>query len=161
METLFDMDQLDPKQLNLHQGEIDLYHIKSYMELFPDISTEIVSWLINPPPIYAAKETDEMKKRMEAHAKFYFEKRESSISLVERIKKELHDYLCTNSKTYKAERAKMKGNINTVINSLAGVIATHLGGWEIGIVTTLVTALLMIISKMGKRVACTYLEPAK
>ena len=161
METLFDFDQLDPKQLNLHQGELTMYKINYYVNLYPEMSTEVMSWLINPPPIYAAKETDSMKKRMEAHAKVYMENKASSIRLVERIKREVYDYLCTKSKTYKAERDKMNGNINNIITGLSGTIATSLGGVEFGIVATIVTTILLTIYKMGKRVACSYLSPAE
>ena len=161
METLFNFEQLEAKQLNLNRGEIDLYIIRYYMELFPEITDEIISWLINPLPIYASMETEDIKNHMESRTKEYIAKRESSINLVGRIKQELYDYLCTNSKTYKKERTKMTGNINVLINGLATAIATNLGGIEIGIVTTIVTAFLMTVHKMGKRIACDYLKSPK
>jgi hypothetical protein len=158
METLFNIEQIDPEKLNLHEGKWTIYTIQEILRLYKDPNDEIASWVINTPPIYAAKEDERMKKHMEEHARRYYGKKDESIRIVQLIRKEFYDFLCTNSKHYAKERLLLNGNINNLIAGLAGAMATMLGGIEIGVITSFVTFFIMLLAKMSKRVACAYLK---
>lgn len=156
---LFNIAEIDAEKLNLNRGELDIFMIKHFQEVHDVISDEVFSWLINPLPIYAGKQTDELKERVRAHTEKYLEQKEPSIKIVQLVKREFHDFLCTASKYYKNERLALGGNINTLITGLSAAIASALGGLAIGVITTLVTAFILTIGKMGKRIACEYLKP--
>jgi len=154
---MFDIDQIDAQKLNLsieYYGVID--NVKRLLSDGQEVSNEVLSWVINHPPIYAAQESDELKKIMEEHAVRYADKKEKSIKFVQLLKNEFYDFLCTESDYYKKERTSIGGNINILITSVATAIATKLGGLEIGIVTSFITLFFIITGKMGKKAACKY-----
>jgi hypothetical protein len=161
METLFNIEEINPDQLNLNEGKTGIYTIKWILDTWKDPNDEIISWVINSPPFYAAKVDEELKKRMEAHGRVYSENRDESIRITRLIKKQFYEFLCTDSKNYSKERQLLTGNINNLITGLAAAIATNVGGIAIGVVTTFVTFFVMLLAKMSKRVACEYMGADK
>ena len=160
---MFKIEEINPSLLGFNKYEFDanLYYVKILVESDEydgKITDETISWVINHPPIFAAKVDEKMEKIMRESAENYAKKRPESIKLVQLIKNELFDFLCTKSKEYQKERLQINGNINVLIKSLAAAIATTLGGIELGIVISIIVAFFHVISKMGKNIACKYLQ---
>jgi len=123
-----------------------------------EITDEIYSWIVNPPPIYMSaseKSSDKAKKAQ----KVYLEKRNASLTLVQLMKREFYEFLCTDSKYYRKERLALGSNINVLISGLAVAIATKLKGVEIGIATSFVTSFMIVLAKIGKRSLCLHYKP--
>lgn len=154
---MFDIDQIDPVELELVTGYYGtVSFIKSQLNDDKEISDEVFSWVVNTPPIYAAFETDELKKKMREHAEKYVDNKEPSIKLVQRIKNEFYNFLCTESGYYEKERLELGGNINTLITALSVAIATKIGGLAVGVVASFVVLFIIVVGKMGKKIACDF-----
>jgi hypothetical protein len=72
-----------------------------------------------------------------------------------RVIGEVHDFFCTNSKTYEKERSEATGLVGQGIT----VIATSLGAAVnigIALVTGLVTVAFILVSKMGRNAWCKW-----
>ncbi len=70
-----------------------------------------------------------------------------------RIKREVHDYICTDSTTYKAERAEAGSSLKSIISILATALATkfHIA---MGIITGIVTLIIISMIKISKNAWC-------
>jgi hypothetical protein len=122
------------------------------------VSDETLSWSINNPPIYASHESREFEEFQKKHAEEYINKKAESIRITKLIKNEFFEFLCTDSSNYEKEKSLISKNINLLITGLSTAIATKLGGIELGTVTPVILALVIVMSKMSKRVACSYLK---
>jgi hypothetical protein len=155
-----DIDSIDTKTLTLSPYFFSIAEfIKNRLDEGEIVTDEVVSWVINPLPVYAAAKSDEMEKIQRKHVERYYKKKESSIKLVRAIKAEFYSFLCTNSKEYDKERTQLGGNINAIITGLSSAIAAKLGGLEIGMVTSFVTIFFITVAKMGKNVVCKTYKP--
>ena len=84
--------------------------------------------------------------------------REQSQSMLEAIKKELYDFICTNSSKYKKERIKA----GTSIENTLKVLATALGGIygvAAAVITGAIVVLLISFAKIGKNAWCELKKP--
>jgi hypothetical protein len=123
-----------------------------------EITDEMYSYIVNPPPIYASADKNTEKRQKEDYQR-YVDKKEESLSLVRLVKKQFYDFLCTESEYYKKERASIGGNINLLITGVSAAIATKVANVEIGIVTSFVTCFMIVLGKMGKKAMCEYYQP--
>lgn len=55
---------------------------------------------------------------------------------------------------FKKEQALIGDNVKTLITGLSAAIATKIGSIELGVVVSFVTAFMMVLCKMGKKVIC-------
>ncbi len=124
-----------------------------------EVTDEIYSWIVNPPAVYmsAANKSDDKAKKAQ---KVYLNRRNESLTLVQLMKKEFYEFLCTESKYYKKERLQIGSNINVVISGLAVAVATKLKGLEIGIATSFITSFMIVLGKMGKKAMCERYKPS-
>jgi hypothetical protein len=122
------------------------------------VSDVTISWLINPPPVYAAAETDEFKKYQKQREEQYINEKEKSVRMVKTIKKEFYLFLCTDSKKHSKERDAIGGNINSVVAILtASIVATH--GIPAGAVTAVVALLCLVAGRVGISAYCKVYNP--
>ncbi len=155
-----DIDKIDPFELKVETGYYLISeYIKNRLDENETISDEVFSWIINPPAIYNSIESDEIKKAKKRDALRFNESKEHSIKIVQLLKKEFYNFMCTESKYYQKERISLGGNINLVITGVSSAIATKIGSLEIGIVTSLVAAFFIVVAKMGKNAVCEYFKP--
>lgn len=154
--------EINVDDINIDELKLGAYGFTmSYVlkgDLFNEVSDEVFSWILNPPPIYNAI-GDEIKEHAKQRAKEYSEKRSESLKITRLLKKEFYDFLCTESEYYKKERSSIGGSINALITGLAATIATKLGNVEIGIVTSFVTCFIIVLGKIGKKAMCEYCKP--
>ena len=124
------------------------------------VSSETLSWLINPPPIYAAAESDEFKEFQKKREERYRKQKNESIQLVRAIKKEFYSFLCSDSKKYRTEREAAGTNINTTITVFSTLIAGTYGV-QIGLVTAVAALLFLIAGRVGKNAYCKVYKPKR
>ena len=154
------IDDLDTNKLDLgghYYGVI--YFITDQLDRNKEVSDDMLSWIVNPPPIYAAVESDEIKEAMKNHAKYYQANQEKSLKLVRLLKKEFYDFMCTESEYYAKERALIGGDINLLITGVAAAIVTKMSSVEMGIVTSFIATFITIVGKMGNKVMCESFKP--
>ena len=154
-----DLSELNPNELGVN---VSYYFyadvIDGIVERKESISDEFLSWIINPPPIYAAQESEEMKKIADEHAKRYLANKSISKKIAERVRKEVYNVFCTSSSTYKKERKAASLGINTFILSISTLIADKVEIDKASVVT-MVAIIVSGILKMGINVACdTFLK---
>ena len=156
----FNVDDINTKELDLDSGYYSMsFLMKYWLEKDMEITNSMLSWLINPPPIFASVDTPEFEEYKKKRAIEYASKEKESIRLVKLVKKEFYDFMCTESEYYQKERSALGGNINQVITGISVAIATSLGSIEIGVVTSFVALFVTIIGKMGKRAMCESFKP--
>jgi hypothetical protein len=156
---MFNIEEIKVDQLNCGlsaYGLIEMFKILS--EDGKGVSDETLSWSINNPPIYASHESREFEEFQKKHAEEYINKKAESIRITKLIKNEFFEFLCTESKLYSKEKSLLHKNINLFITGISSAIATNLGGIELGIVTPVILAIVVVLSKMSKRIACAYLK---
>lgn len=157
-----DIDNIDTKTLTLSPYFHSISEfVKNRLDEGEIVTDEVVSWIINPVPIYAAAKSDELEKIQREHAERYYKKKESSIKLVKAVKAEFYSFLCTDSEDYNKERTQLGGNINAIITGLSSAVAAKLGGLEIGMVTSFITIFFITVAKMGKNAVCKSYKPTK
>lgn len=155
--------------INLFIGDLDaktlgIEYSSYYAFLFPFYKRTLeegkipdedsLSWIINPPPIYASADDEASREMKKADFEKYVSKKESSIKIVRTLKAEFFDFLCTKSVRYRKERVLLGGNINTIITGIASAIAAKLGDLAIGIITSFVTTFILVLAKIGKSALC-------
>ncbi|MEO9851905.1 MAG: hypothetical protein ABJE80_22895 [Reichenbachiella sp.] len=121
------------------------------------ITDEMYSYIVNPPAIYACAD-DEAENMIEKAHERHVANKGKSLKLVELIKKEFYEFMCTESDYYKKERSTIGGNINVLITGVSAAIATKVGNVEIGVITSFVVCFITVLSKMGKRAMCEYFK---
>ncbi len=124
-----------------------------------EISDEVYSYIINPPPIYAAEESEAMNKIINDHAERYIKNRSNALEVVALVKKEFYEFICTEKAYYKKQRNLLKGGATGIISGISAIIATKLSSIEIGTITALVSGFLIVLSKMGMRIFCELIKP--
>jgi hypothetical protein len=154
--------KLDTTELKLNELNLSTYGIavidliiRPSLEREQEITDIMYSWIVNPPPIYASAEKG-IEKRQKEDLEKYLAREESSLSLVQSVKKEFYDFLCTRSKYYQKERSAIGGNINMLITGVSGAIATKMANVEVGIITSFVTSFIIVLAKVGKKSMCEY-----
>jgi len=155
----FNVDDISLKELNIEDFYSLIEFIKTISQSGKPVSDEMFSWLINPPPIYAAIKTDEIEEIMKKHAMKYEKNKQKSLTITRSLKKEFYDFMCTESEYYNKERKLIGGNINIVITGVAAAIATKMGNIEIGIVTSFIAAFIIVLGKVGKKAICESFKP--
>lgn len=152
----FNLEELDTKSLSLggkYFGVIGV--LERELEKGEIPSDELLSLIIDTPPIHASARSDEeFRTKALKKAKEYDDGSDERLGIVKLLKKEFYDFLCTSSKHYEKERQQMGGNINLVIVGLASAIAAKFVSLEVGLITSFVTVFFQILAKMGKRVIC-------
>jgi|GEM_PF-4359355 len=158
----FDVDEIDTSKLNL-SGGYDLVSmlVKSQLDDGKITDDLTLSWIINSPPIFAAQETDEFEAFKRRFLENYLKNKDSSIQVVQLLKREFYDFMCTDSDYYEKERSSLGENINLMITGISSAIATNLSSIEIGIITSFVTIFMLIVGKMGKRALCEAFKPVE
>lgn len=144
-KVIFNFDEIDPEQLTLysskdnHSAYITMHY---YLYDHKEITDEILSWLLNPPPPnvpWKIREIDEMKTRILADEKAYIESHEFTLHVTRLVKKEFFKLL--HSYVYKNEI-----NTNDVIKSISIAIADEIDNViEIEKIMSLVTFLMLIL----------------
>lgn len=126
-----------------------------------EISDEVYSYIINPPPIYAAEQSDGMKKIINENTKRYVENHKPALKVVALVKKEFYEFICTEKAYYKKQRNLLKGGATSMITGISAIIATKLTsiGIEIATITALVSGFFIVLSKMGMSVFCEIVKP--
>jgi hypothetical protein len=84
--------------------------------------------------------------------------RKPSPSIISRVRRELYNFICTDSEKYKDVQAKAKGSVNLSIVSISVYIANKVGH-SIEIVTTIITAVLLMFANVGHSVMCSSIKP--
>jgi hypothetical protein len=156
----FNVDDINTKELDLDSGYYSMsFFVESWLDKGTNITDSMLSWMINPPPIFASVDTPEFEEYKKKRAIEYALKEKESISVVKSIKKEFYDFMCTESEYYQKERSSLGGNVNLFITGVAAAIATKISSVEIGVITSFVTTFMIIIAKMGKRAMCESFKP--
>lgn len=132
--------------------------IKSKLNKGEEITDEILSWIINPPPVIAATKGKDSDKLVMELTKEHEKNKPKSLKIVRYIKKELYEFICTDSEFYKKERASLGNNINVFIAGISSAIASRTS-FDIGITTSIVTLIIMMSGKASKRALCEYIKP--
>lgn len=156
---MFNIEEIKVDQINCGlsaYGLIEMFKVLS--EDGQGVSDETLSWSINNPPIYASLGNKEIEEFQKKHTEEYLNKKGESVRIAKLIKKEFFEFLCTDSPFYEKEKSLITKNINLLITGLSTAIATNLGGIELGTVTPVLLALVVVVSRMSKRVACNYLN---
>lgn len=156
---MFSIEEINVDQLNCGLSAyilIDMFKVLS--DDGTGVSDETLSWSINYPPFFASLENKENKKFQKKQAEEYIKKKDESIRITKLIKHEFFEFLCTQSSYYGKEKSLLNNNINHLIIGISSAIATNLGGLELGIVTPVILALVVVLSKMTKQIACAYLK---
>ena len=155
-----DINEISFNELNIESNYLVIELIKQRAENREVVTDEIFSWIINPPPIYAAEKSDELNDIMKRHAIQYENKKKESIKIVKLIKKEFYDFFCTQSEKYAKERDGLIGkNINTLITGFSAAVATKVYNIEVGVITSIITAFIITMCKIGKNVTCEFFRP--
>ena len=134
--------------------------INPALESNREITDEMYSYIVNPPPIYMSAQKD-IEERAKKRTQKYLDDKPNSLKLVKLIKGQFYEFICTESEYYKKERTAIGGNINVLITGVSAAIATKLGNVEIGVVTSFVVCFMTVLAKMGKKTMCEYMKPIK
>lgn len=147
------------QEFDFYKYSLQFQIISNMAEKGEEISDEVYAYIINPPPVYAAKKDPEMDEVITKHAKEFVANRAKSLKIVALIKAEFYEFLCTQKTSYKKQRNLIGGNINVLITALGIAIAAKLPQINHAIITALIAAFLIAISKMTKKVFCTMIKP--
>jgi len=154
-----EIDIMEIVKLNSWKHSLIFDILSRMAEKGEEISDDWYSYLINPPPIYAAKKDEVMERIVNEHAERYITNRKPAARIVALVKQEFYDFVCTGKAYYKKQRNLIKGGATGIIAGISAIIATKLSNIEIGTITALVSAFVIVLSKIGMKVFCEVIKP--
>lgn len=147
-------------EFNFWQYSMQFDIISQMAERGEEISDYVYSFIVNPPPIYASAKNNEMDRIIKQHTEQYIANKEKSLTIVSRVKQEFYDFFCTQKAYYKKQRDLLGGGINILLTGLSVAIAAKLPGIDKSIITALIAAFLIVLSKMTKKIFCEIIKPS-